>query len=73
MGMLICCFGLVLTVLAVFLAEQINSVASQNWKRFATQHYFDKHGVFISTIWSGPLVIIALVILVGFARFLFRT
>ncbi|XP_010256327.1 PREDICTED: transmembrane protein 18 [Nelumbo nucifera] len=49
----------------VYLAEKINSLLGQNWKSFATQNYFDPHGLFLSVLWSGPLLIIAIIILMS--------
>lgn len=52
-------------VAGVYLAERLNTVLSENWQSFATQNYFDTHGVFLSVLWSGPLLIISIVILVS--------
>ncbi|KAJ4967365.1 hypothetical protein NE237_019214 [Protea cynaroides] len=49
----------------VYFAEKINSLLAQNWRSFASQDYFDPHGVFISVLWSGPLLIISILILVN--------
>jgi len=61
-------FQLCLSVLAfsgVYLAERINSFLGGNWKSFASQNYFDSHGLFISVLWSGPLLLISMVIVVN--------
>ena len=50
----------------VFLAEKINTICSQRWQEFTTQNYFDKNGVFASTMFSGPLLAIATIILVRY-------
>lgn len=47
----------------VFGAERLNEFLGKHWQRFATQPYFDKHGVFISTVLTGPLLIIMMVII----------
>jgi len=47
-------------------AQPINKVASLNWRSIASQNYFDKHGLFISLFWSGPLMVVALVGLVSY-------
>ncbi|GKV09031.1 hypothetical protein SLEP1_g20590 [Rubroshorea leprosula] len=52
-------------VAGVYLAERLNKVLSNNWKRFATQNYFDPSGLFLSVLWSGPLLVIAIIILVN--------
>lgn len=57
---------LFLTALAgVYLAERFNSHLGQNWKSFAGQNYFDSNGVFLSVLWSGPLLVIAIIILIN--------
>ncbi|KAL3737086.1 hypothetical protein ACJRO7_025933 [Eucalyptus globulus] len=54
-----------LTLSGVYLAERLNKILGDNWKSFATQNYFDPQGIFLSTLWSGPLLVIAIVILVN--------
>lgn len=54
-----------LTFSGVFLAERLNTFLAQNWKSFSTQNYFDPQGLFISVIWSGPLLLITILILVN--------
>ncbi|RAL37872.1 hypothetical protein DM860_000566 [Cuscuta australis] len=49
----------------VYFAENLNKLLAANWKSFAKQNYFDPHGVFISALWSGPLLVIAIIILVN--------
>ncbi|CAB4289492.1 unnamed protein product [Prunus armeniaca] len=57
---------LVVGILAgVYLAERLNSLLGENWKSFSTQNYFDPNGVFLSSVWSGPLLIIAIIILIN--------
>ena len=51
-------------VSGVFLAERINTFLGQNWKSFSSQNYFDPQGLFISVVWSGPLLLITILILV---------
>ncbi|KAK2972657.1 hypothetical protein RJ640_003430 [Escallonia rubra] len=50
---------------SVYLAERLNSFLGNNWKSFAGQNYFDQHGLFLSVLWSGPLLVIAIIILVN--------
>ncbi|KAI6675899.1 hypothetical protein NL676_036695 [Syzygium grande] len=52
-------------VSGIYLAERLNKFLGDNWKSFATQNYFDPHGLFLSTLWSGHLMVIAIVILVN--------
>lgn len=48
----------------VYGAESLNIYGSNNWRSFAGKNYFDKNGSFISLVWSGPLLILSLVVLV---------
>ncbi|XP_052202180.1 uncharacterized protein LOC127807964 [Diospyros lotus] len=54
-----------LALAGVCFAETLNSFLKDNWKRFAGQNYFDPHGLFLSVLWSGPLLVIAIIILVN--------
>ncbi|CAI9268110.1 unnamed protein product [Lactuca saligna] len=54
-----------LSLVGVYLAERLNTVLSDNWKSFAGQNYFDRNGVFLSVLWSGPLLVFSLIILVN--------
>jgi hypothetical protein len=56
-------------VAAIYFAETINKLAANNWKHFSRQHYFDPQGVFISVVFSGPLIIISLILLVSFKSY----
>ena len=49
----------------VFMAERLNGLGAKHWKRFSGQDYFDPRGVFFTTLVSGPLVIIMLIVLVS--------
>nr|GEW84882.1 hypothetical protein [Tanacetum cinerariifolium] len=50
-------------IAGVYLAERLNVVLSDNWKSFARQIYCNRHGVFLSMVWSGILLIFATIIL----------
>ena len=52
-------------VAGVYLAESLNSILGENWKSFASQNYFNPSGVFMSVLWSGPLLAFAMIILVS--------
>jgi hypothetical protein len=58
------------TVLLCYFAETLNTLAREHWELFSTQQYFDKTGVFTSLVFSAPLILIALVILVRPRTFL---
>jgi hypothetical protein len=40
----------------VYSAETLNRLGGEHWQQFAGQNYFDKHGVFMSVLWSAPLL-----------------
>lgn len=51
---------------AVYLAPRINAALGANWRTLGfTQNYFDERGVFISTLYSAPLLVIATVQMVS--------
>ena len=50
--------------LLVGFAEKINSFCAINWSKFATQNYFDEHGVFASVFFCSPLLFIGFLQLV---------
>ncbi|CAI8597711.1 unnamed protein product [Vicia faba] len=54
-----------LTLAGVYLAERLNSFLGGNWKSFSSQNYFDPSGVFMSVLWSGPLLALAMIILIN--------
>ncbi|KAK9120260.1 hypothetical protein Scep_018353 [Stephania cephalantha] len=61
-------FQMLLFLLAlsgVYLAERMNTFLGVNWKSFAGQNYFDPHGIFLSVLWSGPLLLISIFILIN--------
>ncbi|CAH1105858.1 unnamed protein product [Psylliodes chrysocephalus] len=44
-------------LLLVYFSEKINKLASTNWKIFSRQQYFDSNGLFISVVFSVPILI----------------
>uniref|UniRef100_A0ACD6AFN2 Uncharacterized protein n=1 Tax=Avena sativa TaxID=4498 RepID=A0ACD6AFN2_AVESA len=61
-------FQLILSALVfsgIFLAEKLNTFLAQNWKCFTSQNYFDPQGLLISVMWSGPLFVITILIMVN--------
>ncbi|KAJ8946209.1 hypothetical protein NQ314_008943 [Rhamnusium bicolor] len=43
-------------LLLVYFSESINKMASTNWKIFSRQQYFDSNGLFISVVFSMPIL-----------------
>ena len=62
------CVLFVFLSVIVFTAENINNFLASHWTSFAKQPYFDKHGVFISTVLTGPLLIIMMTIVINLLR-----
>ena len=50
----------------VFGAERLNALARAHWRTFSAQNYFDEGGFFATTIFSGPLLVVLVVVLVNF-------
>lgn len=46
----------------IYMAEPINDVLADNWELFAGQPYFDKHGLFLSCVFSAPVMINVMVV-----------
>ncbi|XP_066251264.1 transmembrane protein 18 [Euwallacea similis] len=44
-------------LLLVYFSENINTMASSHWKLFSRQQYFDSNGLFISVVFSMPILI----------------
>ncbi|EFA03470.1 transmembrane protein 18 [Tribolium castaneum] len=44
-------------LLLVYFSESINKLASSNWKIFSRQQYFDSNGLFISVVFSMPILL----------------
>mmetsp|Transcript_15004 Transcript_15004/g.30913 ORF Transcript_15004/g.30913 Transcript_15004/m.30913 type:complete len:302 (-) Transcript_15004:411-1316(-) len=47
-------------------AEWLNAQGEEHWESFATQDYFDKKGIFVGIMLSGPLLLDSLMMLVFF-------
>lgn len=58
-------FLFLLALAGVYLAERLNSILGENWKSFSSQNYFDPSGVFMSVLWSGPLLAFSMIILIN--------
>eukprot|EP01117_Protostelium_nocturnum_P013743 TRINITY_DN5161_c0_g1_i2.p1 TRINITY_DN5161_c0_g1~~TRINITY_DN5161_c0_g1_i2.p1 ORF type:complete len:168 (-),score=54.33 TRINITY_DN5161_c0_g1_i2:141-644(-) len=52
----------------LYLTERFNGWAMENWETFATRPYFDKNGSFITFMFSFPLVLVEIFILINFLR-----
>ncbi|XP_017106281.1 transmembrane protein 18 [Drosophila bipectinata] len=50
-------FLFLILLLAVYFTESINEYAAQNWSSFSRQQYFDSNGLFISTVFSIPILL----------------
>ncbi|XP_026469060.1 transmembrane protein 18-like [Ctenocephalides felis] len=46
-----------LLLLMVYFSEQLNAYAALNWKVFSRQQYFDSKGLFISVVFSVPILL----------------
>ncbi|CAM0955377.1 unnamed protein product [Alopecurus aequalis] len=58
-------FLLFLAYSGVYLAQKMNIYLAEHWKSFASRNYFDPAGVFISVVWSGPLIFTSIVTVVS--------
>ncbi|KAF7992236.1 hypothetical protein HCN44_001561 [Aphidius gifuensis] len=43
-------------LLLVYFSENINEIAASNWSAFSKQQYFDSKGLFISIVFSVPIL-----------------
>jgi len=58
-------FCFLLSLLGVYMAEVLNNIGRQYWHYFAQANYFDEHGVFMSVLYSLPLLIISIIALIN--------
>ncbi|KAJ8968804.1 hypothetical protein NQ317_009566 [Molorchus minor] len=57
-----------LSMLLVYFSESINKMASTNWKIFSRQQYFDKNGLFISVVFSMPILMNCILMVFAFQQ-----
>ncbi|KAL7295976.1 hypothetical protein TKK_0010534 [Trichogramma kaykai] len=48
-------------LLLVYFSESLNEIAASNWMVFSRQQYFDSKGLFISIVFSVPLLMICMI------------
>ena len=46
----------------------LNSLGAVHWRAFATQDYFDEHGIFFGAMWASPLLLMQIAMLIAFLR-----
>uniref|UniRef100_A0A1A8JT19 Transmembrane protein 18 n=1 Tax=Nothobranchius kuhntae TaxID=321403 RepID=A0A1A8JT19_NOTKU len=67
----ICHFLLIVGL--VYSAEYLNELAAMNWKAFSNFQYFDSKGMFISLVYSVPLLLNAIIIVMVWVHRTFST
>lgn len=55
----------------VYFSESINEYAALNWRTFSKQQYFDDNGLFISTVFSIPILLNCMLLIVSIHMYMF--
>ncbi|KAG2427704.1 hypothetical protein HYH02_014535 [Chlamydomonas schloesseri] len=50
----------------VWSSERLNALGAEHWRSFAGQNYFDRTGVFMSSVVSGPLLVAMFIVLINY-------
>ncbi|KAL7859685.1 hypothetical protein SRHO_G00148320 [Serrasalmus rhombeus] len=66
-------FHFLLMVTMVYSAEYLNEVAAMNWRSFSKFQYFDSKGMFISLVYSVPLLLNTVIIVAVWVKRTFST
>ncbi|XP_010783197.1 transmembrane protein 18 [Notothenia coriiceps] len=61
------------TVGLVYSAEYLNELAAMNWRSFSNFQYFDSKGMFISLVYSIPILLNTIVIVMVWVYRTFST
>ena len=56
-------FLFLILLVAVYFSESINEYAAHNWHSFSRQQYVDSHGLFISTVFSIPILLNCMILI----------
>ncbi|XP_068614653.1 transmembrane protein 18-like [Brachionichthys hirsutus] len=62
-----------LMVVLVYTAEYLNELAAMNWRSFSNFQYFDSNGMFISLVYSIPLLLNTVIIVMVWVYRAFST